>query len=77
MFRIYKILEIIALKYLKFKMWIYYFFWGGGGGRGGGVWFVERLVVTFSFARWRMQTKAMDTERFLAMFLESFSGNLV
>ena len=35
MFRIYKILEIIALKYLKFKMWIYYFFFLGGGGGGG------------------------------------------
>ena len=34
MFRIYKILEIIAL---KFKMWIYYFFFGGGGREGGGV----------------------------------------
>ena len=33
------------------------------------------VFLTFSFARWRMQTKAMDTDKFFAMFLESFPGN--
>ena len=47
MFRIYKILEIIALKYLKFKMWIYYFFFWGGGEGGGGCGLLSVLLLPF------------------------------
>ena len=36
----------------------------------------RRTKLTFSFARCKMQTKAMDTDKFLDMFLESLPGSL-
>ena len=36
----------------------------------------RRIKLTFSFARCKMQTKAMDTDKFLDMFLESLPGSL-